>query len=102
MCFPSRQESNNIETKISSNLVTFENPVLINDKYALQGFINYGSNRSVIRKSAADFCQLPVQKSNIELVGFGPDEVGTKIIGMSIARLVIDETEVESLLMFHC
>jgi hypothetical protein len=76
--------------------VTFEKPsVLINDKYALQGFIDSGSKCSIIRKSAAEFCQLPVQKSNIELVGFGSEGVGTKVIGTSTAKIVIDGAEVE-------
>jgi hypothetical protein len=75
--------------------VRLENAALINDKYVLQGFMDSGSKCSIIRKSAAGFCQLSVQKSSIELVGFGSGGVGTKILGTSRAKIEVNKAAVE-------
>jgi hypothetical protein len=89
------QEVNIIKTKIPSTRPTCEHAALINDKYVLQGFIDSGSKCSIIRKSAAEFCQLSVQKSNIKLVGFGSEGVGTKILGTSRAKVEVNKAAVE-------
>jgi hypothetical protein len=94
-CAMRQQEVNIIKTKIPSTRATFEHAALINDKYVLQGFIDSGSKCSIIRKSAAEFCQLSVQKSNIELVGFGSERVGTKILGTTRAKVEVNKAAVE-------
>jgi hypothetical protein len=94
-CAMRRQEVNIIKTKIPSTRATFEHAALINDKYVLQGFIDSGSQCSIIRKSAAEFCQLSVKKSNIKLVGFGSEGVGTNILGTSRAKVEVNKAAVE-------
>jgi hypothetical protein len=90
-----QHEVNIIKTNILSTPATFEHAALINDNYELQGFIDSVSKCSIIRKSTAEFCQLSVQKSNIKLVGFGSEGVGTKILGTSRAKVEVNKAAVE-------
>jgi hypothetical protein len=52
-------------------------------------------NCSILWKSAAEFCQLSVQKFNIELLGFGSKGVGPKILGTSRAMIEFNKAAVE-------
>jgi hypothetical protein len=90
-----KQQVNTVKVPFAATHVTFEKPVLINDKYVLRGLVDSGSVCIIKRKSAAEVCQLQVRESNLELVGFGSEGVGTKILGTSTAKLAIDGVDVE-------